>query len=238
MKQVSQLALAVQLPDDETFNSFYGESHDVFVEQLKLFIQLHDEDASLPASFYLFGIEGAGKSHLLHACCSFAESLGLTSLCLSLSEVSQLSVDVLDGLEHIDLICLDDIQFIAQDPDWQRGVFDLYNRVMESNKRLVISGNKSANDLGITLPDLLSRLNWGYTEQVKSLDDKEKLETLQYRAQQRGVFLSDDVGKYLLNHFSRDLKSLIKVLDDLDKASIREQRKITIPFIKEVLVDY
>lgn len=237
MKSTPQLTLAVQLPDDETFGSFYGEGHSVLVEQLKLFIQLHDEDKSLPSSFYLFGIEGAGKSHLLHASCAYAESLGLTSLCLSLADLTQLSVDVLDGLENIDLICLDDVQCISTDNEWQRGIFDLYNRVMEANKRIIISGNVSANDLGVTLPDLLSRLNWGYTEQVKVLDDKEKLETLQYRAQQRGVFLSDDVGKYLLNHFSRDIKSLIQVLDTLDKASIREQRKITIPFIKDVLVE-
>ena len=235
MKNIAQLALSVQLPDDETFVSFCGEQNDIFVEQLKLFIQLKDEQQGLPASFYLFGHQGCGKSHLLHASCAYAESLGQTSVCLSLSELTQLSVDVLDGLEHIDVICLDDIHFIADNAQWQQGIFDLYNRVMEANKRLIITGNDIANNLGITLPDLVSRLNWGYTEQIKMLEDDDKLLALQYRATQRGVFLSDDVAKYLLNHLSREMTSLVDCLDILDKASIREQRKITIPFIKEVL---
>ena len=68
------------------------------------------------------------------------------------------------------------------------------------------------------------------------LDDNEKLLVLQYRARQRGIFLSDDVAKYLLNHLSREMKSLIISLDTLDKASIIAQRKITIPFIKETLL--
>ena len=58
---------------------------------------------------------------------------------------------------------------------------------------------------------------------------------LQYRAQQRGVVLPDDVAKFLLNRLSRNMSDLIAHLDRLDKASIREQRKITIPFIKDIL---
>ena len=100
---------------------------------------------------------------------------------------------------------------------------------------MLISGDESAQQLGISLPDLVSRLSWGLTEQVKPMDDEEKVQALQYRATQRGLFLSDDVVKFLLNRFSRDMSNLIKSLDALDKASIQEQRKITIPFIKEVL---
>jgi DnaA family protein len=142
---------------------------------------------------------------------------------------------VLDGLESIDIICLDDIDVISGEPQWQQAIFDLYNRLLEQNKRLIITGNQSAQQLGITLPDLVSRLTWGYTEQVKALTDEEKIKALQFRAQQRGLLLSDDVVKFLLNRLSRDMGSLIESLDVLDKASIIEQRKITIPFIKDVL---
>ena len=142
---------------------------------------------------------------------------------------------MLEGLEQIDFICLDDIHLIANNTQWQQAIFDLYNRVLEQNNYLLISGDESAQQLGISLPDLVSRLSWGLTEQVKPMDDEEKVQALQYRATQRGLFLSDDVVKFLLNRFSRDMSNLIKSLDALDKASIQEQRKITIPFIKEVL---
>ena len=232
MKKVAQLALMVQLPDDETFDSFKSELNIGISAQLKAYI---DQQQESPHSFYLFGISSVGKSHLLHASSTYAAQLGKSSVCLSCAELKQLPVEVLDGLEQIDLICLDDIHLIAGDKQWERAIFDLYNRVHEQNNFLLISGDESAQQLGIGLPDLVSRLSWGLTEQVKPLDDEEKITAIQHRATQRGLFLSDEVVKFLLNRLSRDMGSLIKSLDVLDKASIQEQRKITIPFIKEVL---
>jgi len=232
MKKVAQLALMVQLPDDETFDSFKSDINLGITTQLKAYI---DQTQESPHSFYLFGLSSVGKSHLLHASSTYAAQLGKSSVCLSCAELKQLPVAVLDGLEKIDLICLDDIHLIAGDEHWQQAIFDLYNRVLEENNYLLISGDESAQQLGISLPDLVSRLSWGLTEQVKPLDDEEKIAALQYRATQRGLFLSDEVVKFLLNRLSRDMSSLIESLDMLDKASIQEQRKITIPFIKEVL---
>ncbi len=235
MKKVSQLTLSVQLPDDETFASFQSESNQMVVQQLTQFLNhIADENKSVH-SLYLFGLTGVGKSHLLHASCAYADTLNITSLCLSFSELTQLSVDVLDGLENIDLVCLDDIQLIAGNKKWQQGVFDLYNRMVEQNKCLIITGDQSAAQLKISLPDLVSRLSWGLTEQLKPLSDKEKSFALQYRAQQRGLYISDEVASFLINRLSRDMTSLLAALEQLDQASIREQRRITIPFIKDIL---
>lgn len=232
MKKVAQLTLMVQLPDDETFESYKSEANIGIVSQLKSYIEQKQET---PHGFYLFGLTSTGKSHLLHASSTYAAKMGKSSVCLSCAELKKLPVEVLDGLEQIDLICLDDIHLIAGDTRWQQAIFDLYNRVLEQNNYLLISGDESAQQLGISLPDLVSRLTWGLTEQVKALDDEEKVAALQHRAIQRGLFISDEVVKFLLNRLSRDMGSLIHSLDVLDKASIQEQRKITIPFIKEVL---
>jgi DnaA family protein len=232
MKQVAQLTLMVQLPDDETFTSFKSDLNQGIISQLKSYVDPHK---STPHSFYLFGLSATGKSHLMHASSTYAAQIGKSSVCLSCAELKKLPVEVLDGLEQIDSICLDDIHLIAGDKRWQQAIFDLYNRVLEQNNYLLISGNESAQKLGISLPDLVSRLTWGLTEQIKPLDDDEKVIAIQYRATQRGLFLSDEVVKFLLNRLSRDMGSLITSLDILDKASIQEQRKITIPFIKEVL---
>ncbi|MEH6597300.1 MAG: DnaA regulatory inactivator Hda [Colwellia polaris] len=235
MKRVSQLTLSVQLPDDETFASFKSQSNQMVVQQLTHFLDQITKSNKQVHSMYLFGLSGVGKSHLLHASCAYADTLGITSLCLSFSELTQLSVDVLDGLENIDLVCLDDIQLIAGNKKWQQGVFDLYNRMVEQNKCLIITGDQSVTNLNISLPDLVSRLSWGLTEQVKPLSDEEKSVSLQYRAQQRGLYISDEVASFLINRLSRDMTSLIAALEQLDQASIREQRRITIPFIKDVL---
>jgi len=236
MKNTAQLTLSIQLPDDETFGSYLSESNRSVVSQLTLFIdQSKITKLNQPNSFYLFGLTGVGKSHLLHACSAYAAQLHKTSVCLSCAELLLLSVEVLDGLEQIDVICLDDIQLIAGNTVWQQALFDLYNRVLEQNNCILISGDQSATQLGLNLPDLVSRLSWGLTEQVKPLDDGEKVTALQYRASKRGLILSSEAANFLLNRLSREMGNLIASLDILDKASIREQRKITIPFIKDIL---
>ncbi len=237
---MAQLTLSVQLPDDETFVSFQSNSNQSVVDFLKAFIGSTDENIVPHANediygFYLFGLTGVGKSHLLHACCAYAHENNQSSVCLSFSELQHLSVEVLEGLEHIDLVCLDDVQLISDQQHWQQAVFDLYNRICENNKKLIITGDKSVSELTLTLPDLRSRLSRGYVEQIKPLLDDEKLSAIQFRAHQRGLVLNDDVARFLMSRLSRDMHSLLNALDRLDSASIREQRKITIPFIKEVL---
>ena len=236
MKNTTQLALSVQLPDDEIFDSYLSESNSSVVSQLSLFVEnITPSLTSQPNCFYLFGLSGVGKSHLLHASSAYASQIGKTSVCLSCAELLTLSVEVLEGLETINLICLDDIQLIAGNKKWEQAFFDLYNRVLENNNTILISGDQSVAELGISLPDLLSRLSWGLTEQLKPMNDDEKISALQYRAAKRGLMLSDDAANYLVNRLFRTMKNLIDSLDTLDKASIREQRKITIPFIKDVL---
>lgn len=234
MSKTPQLSLAVQLPDDETFESFQLGDNSVCVELLKSFIE-KEINLSEPLSFYFFGTYGVGKSHLLHAACSYAETLNTTNFCMSFSQLTELSVEVLEGLEHFSLVCLDDIQLIAGNTLWQQAVFDLYNRITEQGNKIIITGNNSVKELGITLPDLVSRLAWGEVQSIKQLSDSDKIQALTFHANQRGMQLTEDVAKYLINRQTRDMSSLIESLDILDKASIREQRKITIPFIKSIL---
>ncbi|NMP32485.1 DnaA regulatory inactivator Hda [Thalassotalea sp. M1531] len=234
MKQDAQLALAVQLPDDETFNSYIGKTNETVVTILSDFVAKAGDKSDIN-SFYLFGGVGVGKSHLLHAASNLADELGKTSLCISMSDHSLLSVEALDGLEQIDLICIDDIQHIAGNLVWQQAIFDLFNRVKEQGRQLIISGETTINELGIELPDLRSRLSWGFIEQLKSLSEEEKMAAVEFRAVKRGLSIQPEVIKYLFTHYSRDMAKLIQYLDTLDKLSIREQRKITIPFVKEAL---
>ena len=232
----NQLTLSVQLPDDETFDSYRGVTNERAIHSIKNLLDSEAEKSKVNVC-YLFGLSGVGKSHLLHAACAYAQNKSLSSLCLSFSEIEHLTVEVLSGLESFDVICLDDIHLLANRPDWQQAVFDLYNRVLEQQKILIISGDSAVNELNLSLPDLRSRLSWGLVEQLKPLADEDKVQAIHYRAQQRGLLLSDEVTKFLMVRISRDMNNLIAVLDQLDKASIREQRKITVPFIKQVLMD-
>lgn len=236
LMDAEQLTLSVQLPDDETFHSFHTLNNEAALKQLTHFITTPYDNDNAIKSLYLFGLSGVGKSHLLHASCAYATEKKLTSVCLSFSELKDLSVELLEGLEYIDLVCLDNVDLIVGNNKWEQAIFDLFNRLIEHNKKIIISGNDSVSHMNFSLPDLASRLRWGYTEQIKPMQDEDKLGVIQYRAQQRGLSLPDEVAKFLLNRTSRNMVDLIKALDTLDKASIKQQRKITIPFIKDILL--
>ncbi len=227
-----QLSLPVYLPDDETFNSYYPASgNDELVQSL----QACAEGLSTQA-IYLWGPEKSGRTHLLHAACAHANEAQRRSFYLPLGIHASISTALLDGLEELDLVCIDDIHTIAGHPLWEEAVFDLYNRVHEKGQcSLVVSACVAAKDAGFILPDLVSRMHWGLAYQLQPMADDEKLLALQRRAAMRGLQLPEDVGRFLLNRLARDLRTLFEVLDRLDKASLVHQRKLTIPFIKEVL---
>ncbi len=124
---------------------------------------------------------------------------------------------------------------IAGQDDWERGLFDLFNRVRQSGGTLLIAGEKRADQAGFRLPDLVSRLGWGVTYVLKPLDDEAVSAALVYRARARGLQLPEETAQYLLRRFPRDLPTLFALLDTLDTASLIEQRRLTVPFVKSVL---
>lgn len=229
--QPTQYTLAVTLPDDETLQSFYGADSSPVVQFITQFLQ--PSPAQLP--LYLFGANGSGKSHLLYAACVHAQELGLTSQLLALDDFRHYSPRLFDGLEQLDLVCLDNIQAVAGDSHWQVALFDLYNRVVEHGKKLIIVADEAPTQLGITLPDLVSRLQACTAFQLRLLSDEDKQKLLQQKARIRGIELPDEVARYLFNRQQRDLRALVQMLDKLDKASMVHQRKLTIPFVKDVL---
>lgn len=229
--QPLQYTLAVTLPEDETLDSFYAAEHSATVSFLKHYLR----HPVAQAPVYLFGASGSGKSHLLYAACVQAQEQGLTSQLLALQDCEELSPRILDNLEQLDLVCLDNIQAVAGDLSWQVALFDLYNRLVEQGKALIIVGNQAPQHLGITLPDLVSRLHACTSFQLRLLSDEDKQKLLQQKARLRGIELPDEAARYLLNHHDRDIRALVAILDRLDKASIVHQRKLTIPFIREIL---
>ena len=144
--------------------------------------------------------------------------------------------EVLDGMEQLALVCIDNIECIAGDEEWEMAIFNLYNRILETGRtRLFITGDRPPRQLNLRLPDLASRLDWGQICKLQPLSDEEKLLALQLRGKLRGFELPEDVGRFLLKRLDREMRTLFMTLDQLDRASITAQRKLTIPFVKEIL---
>lgn len=227
----TQLALAVQLPDDETFASFYPGDNAQLITALKN-AAIGQGDALL----YFWGQAGSGRSHLLHATCAEINASGEAAAYIPLDRYRQMSPRMLEGMELLPLVCLDNLDAIAAVPEWERAVFDFFNRRRErATGSLIVSAVSASRKLGLSLPDLASRLDWGVSYQLKPLDDEGKLSALQLRSELRGFKLPIDVGRFLLNRLSREMSTLLAALDLLDNASFQAKRKLTIPFTKEIL---
>ena len=100
---------------------------------------------------------------------------------------------------------------------------------------MLFSANANPAELSVKLPDLASRLAWGLSFQVPLMGDNEKQQALTLRAKARGIELSDEVAQFILHRAPRHIGELFEILDRLDRASLAEQRKLTIPFVKQVL---
>ena len=142
---------------------------------------------------------------------------------------------ILEDLEQLDLICLDDVAAIAGHAVWERGLFDLFNRIRAAGGTLLVAGERRPDQSGFGLPDLVSRLGWGVTYTLKPLADEDVIASLACRAKGRGLELPEDTAQFLLRRFPRDLPTLFALFDTLDTASLIEQRRLTIPFVKAVL---
>ena len=232
MKQqhYQQLPLSFEPRERYTFDAFIAGQNQLVVDLVRQMASGKGE-----AQVLLWAHQGYGKSHLLQAACNLAAQFHLTVCYLPAREIVDSSPEVFDGLEQLDMVCIDDIDAMLQSRIWEEALFDLINRIREAGKRILLTLGRSLESSTIALPDLRSRLTWGPIFHLQELDDRDKILALKKRADQYGLEMADNVASYLLTHYPRGLFDLFERLDDLDKASMAMQRRLTIPFIKTVL---
>lgn len=229
----TQLSLGVTLRDDATFESFYagGDANEQAVEALRALSSGIER-----SSHVVWGSPGCGLSHLLQAVCHEAQSLGRSVQYLPMRDILGYAAgDICEGLEEAHIVCVDGIDLICGNRDWEVALFHLYNRLRDSGNAMLIASHSSPPLLPIVLKDLKSRVLGSIVYHVKSLDDDCKVEALMKRAQMRGISMAEDVAKFIVSRTSRDMNNLFMVLNQLDEASLQHQRKLTIPFVKETL---
>jgi len=232
-KPPQQLPLAVQLRDEFDFRSFCFAQVNIELEtSLKRWMSEDGEPF-----IYIWSSETVGKTHLLQAISQHLSEMNRQVCYIPMTEFVDYPVEALEGLDKFDFICVDDIQILVGNEEWQLGIFHFFNRLMTFGSRLIITGDKPPLELELYLADLKTRLASGLIFPLKDLSDDEKKIVFKYRAQLRGFEMSDEGADYIFNRISRNMLALIRFLDRLDKSSLVAKRKLTIPFIKSVLDD-
>jgi len=224
---MSQLALPLRLADHAVFESYLDSGNEMLVSTLRALA-----DGGDGPGCWLWGAKGSGKTHLLQAIC---EQAGDQSVYLPMSMFAEADPEMLEGLASRRLVCIDDIDVITGQPDWERAFFVLYNQVLEADSRIVVASSAAVRSSGIDLADLESRLSQLPAFQMHSLGDDETRQALQLRARHRGLELPDETAQFLTNRSRRDMASLYKLLDQLDDEALRAQRRLTIPFVRDVI---
>ena len=224
-----QLPLQIRLDDSATFDNYcVAPTGRALAEYLQPLQELQQFS-------FLWGNSGVGKTHLLQALCHSAEAAHLSAFYLSLQQYRDYSPQLFEQLETFYIVCLDDVEAIAGQPEWEQGLFSLFNRMRDSGARLVVTSKVGPRQLPMMLPDLLSRLQSGVVFQVPPLDDVDKIRALQMRARLRGFELGDDVASYVLQRNARSMHSLFDLLERLDQRSLETGRRITIPLVRQLL---
>ncbi len=225
-----QLPLHFEFRTNQTFDDFFPGSNLEIINHLQNSIAGNGEQ-----QIFLWGQSGLGKSHLLQACCHQAQSLQLSSFYFALSPLELPDPALLKGLDKFDIVCFDNIEHIAGNEAWELAFFNFFNLHRDQGHTLILSAACPPNEIAIRLPDLKTRLNWGLTLQIPPLSDDDRITALIFKADQMGFEISPQAGRFLLTHYDRDLSSLWALLTKLDRASLAAKRKLTLPFLKQIL---
>jgi DnaA family protein len=225
-----QLPLHFEFRANQTFNDFFPGVNQEIVTHLQQCITGVGEQ-----QVFLWGKPGQGKTHLLQACCHQAQSQNLSSFYFDLSNAGLPDPLMLSGLDQYDVVCFDNIEPIAGNTAWELAFFNFFNQHRDSGHKLIISASSAPGDIAIQLPDLKTRLNWGLTLKIQPLADSDRIAALIFKADQMGFEIAPQAGRFLLTHYDRDLASLWTLLEKLDKASLAAKRKLTLPFLKQIL---
>jgi DnaA family protein len=223
---IKQLPLPIKLNYSYKWQDFFWDENTNLQSQINMFIT-----QKAPQFMYIWGVSGAGKSHLLQAIAKEHQAIYLP-----LNILKDYSVECLDSLDEQAILLIDDLETVAGNKEWELKLFELFNKIYDNGlTQVIITNNCPPADCQITLADLKSRLHWGLIMQIHEMNDSNKALFLNRYAASLGIKLEYTVIDYLLRQYSRDMTALLDIIQKLDQASLIAKRKITIPFINKIL---
>jgi len=227
---MKQLALDIGLAIGPTLDNFYAGPNAQALQHLRLAVG----DGAAPRSpvpTYLWGEAGTGKTHLLKATYDALRGQGASVGWLDPSVAVPTEFD-----ERWSAVLLDEVQLYSTVQ--QAAAFNWFvnaiNPTAGAPRWVLAAGKLPPADLPLR-DDLRTRLGWGHVFQLQLLGEPERRAVLHQQADARGIFLADEVMDYMLSRFSRDLGSLMQLLDQLDSFALRTRRAVTIPLLKTML---
>ena len=227
---MQQMPLDVQLDDFAVFATWLTGPNGSLVHVLRELSTSADH-----AVCWIHGGAETGKSHLLQACVAEADRCRYRATYLPLGSDHSLVPAMVQDMAALDLICIDEIDAVAGDSDWEQALFNLFEGIRENGSRLVMAAEHAPAHCSFDLPDLVSRFSSGATFRLQPLSDADKIAAMQLRAEWRGIEMPDDVAHFLFRRVARGNRQLFALLERLDRQALTEQKRLTIPFVRAFL---
>jgi DnaA family protein len=227
---MEQLALAVRVRERARFDNFFAGANTAALSLVRAVA------AGRAGAFVLTGPAASGKTHLLLAATHAAQQAGRRAVYFALRELAPAGAAALSGQVAADLMCCDDIDLVAADAGFGHALFALWRDLEDRGASLLLAA-RDLPPLGAwALADLGSRVR-GIAERVDlQLPDEAQLrQLLTQRARGLGLELPDETLEFMLRRLPRDLSSQCAVIEELDQAALAAQRRLTVPFVREVL---
>jgi DnaA family protein len=225
---MQQIALDIGLSAGPTLKNFFAGPNEAALRHIELWL---GEKASAvkrsPVPCYLWGSQGSGKTHLLKA-------VGL-ALREQDATIGWLDASIAEPPEFNDawsMVLMDDVQ--AYNTLQQHTAFNWFINAQTHQSAVLAAGASPPADLKLR-EDLRTRLGWGHVFQLQILSEAQQRAVLHQAADARGFILGDEVVDFMLHRFSRDLASLMELLDLLDGYAMQTKRAITVPLIKAMM---
>lgn len=224
-----QLPLSLRHPSDQRLEAFVGAPTGA-IEQLRTLAREPGADW-----LYVEGAAGTGKTHLALAVCAEAGQAGRRAAYLPLGAAAERLREALEAVEQAQVVVLDGLEAIAGRRDDEVALFDFHNRARAAGHGVMYLAVASPAALPLVLPDLRSRLGQCARIALGTLDDEGRRQALRERARRRGLVLEEAAIDWLLTRTDRDLGRLLSLLDRIDRESLAAQRRVTVPFLRQVL---
>ncbi len=221
---MKQIALDIGLSRGPSLQGFCAGPNEAALSHLKLWC---GSPTRSPVPTYLWGASGSGKTHLLKAVGQALRDQGASVGWLDATQPEPPAFD-----DRWAVVLMDDTHLYTAVQ--QHAAFNWFVNAQTLQRGVLAAGAMPPADLKLR-EDLRTRLGWGHVFHLQVLSEPERRAVLRQAADARGVFLGDEVMDYMLTRFSRDLGSLMQLLEHLDLYALQTKRAITIPLIRSML---
>lgn len=251
-KQTSNMALSTManLNPRYTFDTFVVGSNNKMAHAASLAVA--ESPAEIYNPLFIYGGVGLGKTHLMHSIAHFilTKNPEMKVLYVSSEKFTNELIDAIrnknnitttefrEKYRNIDVLLIDDIQFIANKESTQEEIFHTFNALYEAKKQIIISSDRPPKEIETLEERLRSRFAWGLTVDIGSPDYETRMAILRKKEEVEGYNIDNEVIKYIATNIKSNIRELEGALTKVVATSRLTKSEITLELAEEALKDH